>query len=123
MATQISLLVSELHCKSAVSATSLLTTREQATIWSFWGLAFITTVVRIIARQQIQQKFQTEDSFAIFAFLLLTGLTSVITVLAPLFGTEQDYLEELAVDPDAVPPYPINIMEDRTILALKLMFS
>jgi FtsH-binding integral membrane protein len=123
MATQISLLVSELRCKSAVSATSLLTTRQQATIWSFWGLAFITTVIRIIARLRIQQKFQAEDYFAIFAFLLLTGLTSVITVMAPLFGTEQDYLEELAVDADAVPPYPINVMEDRMILALKLMFS
>jgi FtsH-binding integral membrane protein len=123
MATQISLLVSELHCKSAVLATPLLTTGQQAMIWSFWGLAFITTVIRIIVRRRIQQKFQTEDYFAISAFLLLTGLTSVITVMAPLFGTEQDYLEELAVDADAVPPYPISVMEDRMILALKLMFS
>ena len=43
--------------------------------------------------------------------------------MAPLFGTEQDYLEELAVDADAVPPYPINVMKYRMILALKLMFS
>lgn len=43
--------------------------------------------------------------------------------MAPLFGTEQDYLEELGVNPDAVPPYPPDVMEDRMILALKLMFS
>jgi hypothetical protein len=74
-------------------------------------------------RLRIQQKFQAEDHFAILACLLLTGLTSVITFIAPLFGTEQDYLDELAVNPNAISPYPHNVMEDRTILALKLVFS
>jgi len=54
---------------------------------------------------------------------MLAGLTSVTMVMAPLFGTEQDYIEELAVNPDAVPPYPVNVMADRIILGLKLMFS
>jgi hypothetical protein len=43
--------------------------------------------------------------------------------MAPLFGSEQDYLEARAVDPNAQPPYPYPVMVDRTILALKLMFS
>lgn len=103
--------------------TALLTTSLQATIWSLWGLAFIATIIRTIIRLRIQQKFQAEDYFAILACLLLTGLTSIITFIAPLFGTEQDYLDELAVNPNAISPYPFNIMEDRTILALKLMFS
>jgi hypothetical protein len=102
---------------------ALLTTKLQATIWSLWGLAFIATIIRIMIRPRIQQKFQAEDYFAILACLLLTGLTGLITFIAPLFGTEQDYLDELAVNPNAIPPYPLNVMEDRTILALKLMFS
>jgi hypothetical protein len=102
---------------------ALLTTRQQATIWSLWGLAFITTIIRTMVRLRIQQKFQAEDYFAILACLLLTGLTCVITFIAPLFGTEQDYLDEFAANPNAIPPYPLNVMEDRTILALKLMFS
>jgi hypothetical protein len=74
-------------------------------------------------RWRIQQKFQAEDYFAVLAFILLASLTSVITVMAPLFATEQDYLEDYAVNPSASPPYPPNIMADRTVLALKLMFS
>ena len=46
----------------------------------------------------------------------------MITVMAPLFGAEQDYLKEFAVNSNAVPPYPID-MEDKAVLALKLMFS
>lgn len=92
-------------------------------MWSLWGLAFIATTIRIVARRRIQHKFQAEDYLAILAFILLTGLTSVITIMAPLFGTEQDYLKQYAVDPYAAPPYPPNVMADRTILALKLMFS
>jgi hypothetical protein len=102
---------------------NFLTARKQATIWSLWGLAFIATTIRIIVRRRIQHKFQAEDYFAILAFIILTGLTSVVTVMAPLFGTAQTYLEELGVNPDSVPPYPLNVMEDRMVLALKLMFS
>jgi hypothetical protein len=74
-------------------------------------------------RRRIQHKFQGEDYFAIAAFLLLTGLTTVVTAMAPLFGTEQDYLEQLGTNPYAAPPYPLDVMTDRTILGLKLMFS
>jgi hypothetical protein len=74
-------------------------------------------------RLRIQRKFQAEDYFALLAFIILAGLTSVTTVMAPLLGTEQDYVEELAVNPDAVAPYPLDVMDDRSILALKLMFS
>jgi FtsH-binding integral membrane protein len=101
----------------------LLTTRQQATIWSLWGLAFITTAVRAIVRRRIQNKFQAEDYFAFLGFLFLTGLTSVVTVMAPLFGTEQDYLKALVADTTAPPPYPIDVMAERRILALKLKFS
>jgi hypothetical protein len=44
-------------------------------------------------------------------------------VMAPLFGTEEDYLKALVADPTAPPPYPMDVMVERTILALKLMFS
>jgi hypothetical protein len=97
--------------------------RQQVIIWSLCGLAFITTIIRIIVRWRIQHKFQSEDYFAIVAFVILAGLTSVITVMTPLFGADQGYLEELVENPDAAPPYPLDVMEDRTVLALKLMFS
>ena len=64
-----------------------------------------------------------EDYFALLAFLFLTALTAVITVLAPIFYMARGYMIAAATDPFTPPPMPLEEMMGRQVLGLKLMFA
>lgn len=57
------------------------------------------------------------------AFLFLTALTAVITVLAPIFYMARAYMIAAARDPLTPLPMPLDEMLGRQIMGLKLMFA
>lgn len=57
------------------------------------------------------------------AFLFLTALTAVITVLAPIFYMARGYMIDVATDPLTPPPMPLDEMLERQVMGLKLMFA
>ena len=92
-------------------------------IWALYGLNFIFTACRVVLRWQVQGKYVPEDFLAFAGFIILTGLTAVITVAAPKFYMVQNYLIKAIENPLTPPPLPLNELMAQTQLALKLMFA
>lgn len=96
---------------------------SQAVIWTLYGINFICTVCRVVLRWRVQGKYVLEDIFAFAGFIILTGLTAVVTVAAPKFYMVRSYMIEATDNPLSPPPVPLDELTAQTALALKLMFA
>ncbi|PGH08074.1 hypothetical protein AJ79_06074 [Helicocarpus griseus UAMH5409] len=92
-------------------------------IWALWGIGFITTLGRATIRFRVQGTYFAEDYLAFACFIFLTALTSVVTVVEPLFRVVREYLLAAQTNPLTPPPITPEQMVGNNVKALKLMFS
>ncbi|OAX83498.1 hypothetical protein ACJ72_02132 [Emergomyces africanus] len=90
--------------------------------WALWGVGVVTTIGRAALRFQVQRIYLAEDYLAFICLIFLTAVTSLGTVLGPIFFDLMDYLHAAKIDPTNFSTYDYDNMTKEISTALKLLF-